>query len=58
MDLFRLKSNDKATSYDFYDTNVKQNTKLRNKEKRMLHKISRSRIKQLTRKEMINKSEE
>lgn len=44
---------DKATAYDFYDTAiVVQNTRLRNKEKRILHKLSRSRIKRITKKEI------
>ena len=47
MDFFKQLNNNKATSYDFYDTRIsKGNTKLRNKDKRMLHKMSRSRLKQ------------
>ena len=53
MDLFKQNNNDKATAYDFYDTAiVVQNTKLRGKEKKMLHKLSRSRIKRSTKKEI------
>lgn len=58
MDLFKQNNNDKATAYDFYDTAiVAQNTRLRNKEKKMLHKLSRSRIKRLTKKEIELPSE-
>lgn len=53
MDLFKVSNNDKATAYDFYDTAiVVQNTKLRAKEKKMLHRLSRSRIKKLTQKDI------
>ena len=53
MDLFKQNNNDKATAYDFYDTAiVVQNTRLRNKEKKMLQRLSRSRIKRMTKKEI------
>ena len=49
MDLFKKNNNNEATSMDFYDQNIsKQNTKLRNKDKKMLHQLSRSRIKRET----------
>ena len=53
MDLFKQNNNDKATAYDFYDTAiVVQNTRLRSEEKKMLHRLSRSRIKRMTTKEI------
>lgn len=53
MDLFKISNNDKATSYDFYDTNIVcQNTRERPKDKKMLHRISRARIKRMTKKEI------
>ncbi|XZN14434.1 hypothetical protein ACSW9O_15315 (plasmid) [Clostridium perfringens] len=53
MDKFKEKNTREATAMDFYDTNiVVQNTKLRAKDKKMLHKLSRSRIKQETNKEV------
>lgn len=53
MDLFKQNNNDKSTAYDFYDTNiVSQNKRLRAKEKKMLHKLSRARIKKITMKEI------
>lgn len=59
MDLFKQSNNDKATAYDFYDTAiVVQNTRLRNKEKKMLHKLSRSRIKRITKREIDTCSSE
>lgn len=45
MDLFKRKNSREATSMDFYDKNVIQNTKIRGKDKRMLHKLARCRIK-------------
>lgn len=45
MDLFKLNNNDKATAYDFYETNIViQNRRIRNKTKRILHKLSRARL--------------
>lgn len=47
MDDFKRNNSIEATCMDFYDTNiVVQNTKLRGKDKQMLHQLSRSRIKQ------------
>lgn len=58
MDLFKKCNSYKATSYDFYDTHIcKGNAKSRDRDKRMLHKLSRSRIKRLTLKE-ANESNE
>lgn len=44
MDIFKKANNCKATSYDFYDTCVKK-TRDRKRDKKMLHKLSRSRLK-------------
>ncbi len=53
MDLFKQNNNDKATAYDFYDTAiVVQNTRLRSRDKKMLHRLARSRIKRITLKEV------
>lgn len=52
MDLFKQNNNNKATSLDFYATDVViQNTRIRPKDKRMLHRLARSRIRRMTRKE-------
>lgn len=54
MDCFKFKNNDKATSYDFYCNFVRGNHyKSRKKDKKMLHKLSRSRLKQDLIKELI-----
>lgn len=56
MDLFKQKYNDKATAYDFYETNIViQNTRTRRKDKKMLHKLARSRMKAELRK--VNKED-
>lgn len=52
MDLFKQNNSREATAMDFYDNIVIQNTKLRSKDKKMLHKISRSRIKRITQREI------
>lgn len=53
MDEFKLNYSMEATAMDFYDTAiVVQNTRLRNKDKKMLHKLSRSRIKRIDRNEI------
>ena len=53
MDLFKKTNNDKATAYDFYDTNiVVQNRRERPKDKKMLHRLSRARIKRMSKKEI------
>lgn len=53
MDLFKQNNSKEATSMDFYDTAiVVQNTKLRAKDKKMLHRLSRSRIKMITKREI------
>ena len=58
MDLFKQNNNDKVTAYDFYDTAiVVQNTRLKNKEKKILHRLSKSMIKRLTKKEIELSSE-
>lgn len=52
VDLFKQNNNNKATSLDFYATDVViQNTRVRPKDKRMLHRLARSRIRRMTRKE-------
>lgn len=54
MDLFKSKNIIESTSIDFYDTHIsKGNTRLRNKDKRRLHKLSRTRIKRDTLKESL-----
>lgn len=46
MDLFKKYNNNEATSIDFYDNQIsRQNHRLRKKDKKMLHKLSRTRIK-------------
>ena len=51
MDLFKKSYNDKATNYDFYDGALsKNNSKLRNKEKKILHKLARARMKKIDKK--------
>lgn len=58
MDKFKQGNNNEATSMDFYDTNVsRQNTKLRNTDKRMLHKLSRIRLKRELEKERYESDE-
>lgn len=52
MDLFRQNNSKEATALDFYEKIVVQNIKLRPKDKKMLHKISRSRIKRITQREI------
>ena len=52
MDLFKMKNALKATSYDFYDKNICRKTRDRPRFKRMLHKLSRSRIKRQDKKEL------
>lgn len=53
MDDFKKNNTIEATCMDFYDTRiVVQNTKLRAKDKRMLHQLSRSRIKREDRKKV------
>ena len=52
MDLFKKTNNDKATAYDFYDTNVVQNRRERPKDKKMLHRLSKARIKRMSKKEI------
>lgn len=49
MDLFKQNNILKATSYDFYETNIVRKTKTRNKDKKMLHKLSRTRLKRILR---------
>lgn len=46
MDLFKQNNNHEATSMDFYDSYVsKGDNRVRAKDKRMLHKIARRRLK-------------
>lgn len=52
MDLFKMENAFKATSYDFYDKNTRNKTRDRPRFKRMLHKLSRSRIKRQDKKEL------
>lgn len=54
MNLFKQANIQEATSMDFYVKNiVVQNTKLRGKEKKMLHKLARTRLKKQAKKEML-----
>lgn len=54
MNLFKQENTNESTSMDFYVKNIiVQNTRLRAKEKKMLHKLSRSRIKRLTKNEIL-----
>lgn len=53
MDLFKENNIDKATSYDFFERRIYyKKPKIRKQEKKILHKLSRSRIKNLTIKEI------
>ena len=54
IDSFKQSNNDKATSYGFYDKVVVQNTRTRSKDKRLLHKLARTRLKR----DIIKESEE
>lgn len=45
-DDFKRSYNDKATAYDFYCSYVKCPSRYRGQDKKMLHKIGRSRLKQ------------
>lgn len=53
MDKFKKNNTKEVTALDFYDTCVcKGNRKVRKKDKRMLHKLARTRIKRETEKEI------
>lgn len=58
MDLFKKNNVNESTSLDFYVKVVKQNTKERPKVKKMLHQISRARIKHQIKKEIKNLMED
>ena len=51
MDLFNKNNINECTKTDFLDTNVHKNSKEHAKEKKMLHKLARSRLKQQLKKE-------
>ena len=53
-DDFKRSYNDKATAHDFYCSYVKSSSRYRGKNKKMLHKIGRSRLKQRLIKEIKN----
>lgn len=46
VDDFKRSYNDKATAYDFYCSYCKSRNKTRKKDKKMFHKMGRSRMKQ------------
>lgn len=53
MDLFKENNINKATSYDFFERSIcPKKAKIRKREKKILHKISRNKIKVLTMKEI------
>ena len=51
MDLFNKNNINECTKTDFLDTNIHRNSKDHAKEKKMLHKLARSRLKQQLKKE-------
>lgn len=51
MDLFKKNNIDISTKYDLFDRNVKYSAKVKHKDKKMINKIARSRIKKETAKE-------
>ena len=51
MDLFNRNNINECTKADFLDTNIHRNSKDHAKEKKMLHKLARSRLKQQLKKE-------
>lgn len=51
MDLFNRNNINECTKTDFLDTNIHKNSKDHTKEKKMLHKLARSRLKQQLKKE-------
>ena len=53
-DDFKRSYNDKATAHDFYCSYVKSSSRYRGKNKKMLHQIGRSRLKQKLIKEIKN----
>ena len=53
-DDFKRSYNDKATAQDFYCSYVKSPSRYRGKDKKMLHQIGRSRLKQRLIKEIKN----
>lgn len=52
MDKYKKKFTKEATKLDFYDDVVLQNRKIRPKDKKMLHKMARSRMNEEIRKEL------
>ena len=51
MDLFNRNNINECTKMDFLDTNIHRDDKEHTKDKKMLHKLSRSRLKQQLKKE-------
>lgn len=57
MDLFKKNNSDIAMAYDIYDKYVSYKSKIKAKDKKMLRKLSRSRLKQKLKKEYIESEE-
>lgn len=57
MDLFKKNNSDVAMAYDIYDKYVSYKSKTKAKDKKMLRKLSRSRLKQELKKEYIESEE-
>lgn len=57
MDLFKKNNSDIAMIYDIYDKYVSYKPKTKAKDKKMLRKLSRSRLKQKLKKEYIESEE-
>ena len=53
MDLFNRNNINECTKTDFLDTNVHKNSKDHAKDKKMLHKLARSRLKQQLKKKWM-----
>ena len=51
MDLFNKNNSNECTKMDFLDTNIHRDNKDHAKDKKMLHKLARSRLKQQLKKE-------
>ena len=45
MDAFKRSYGDIATAYDIYDKNVIYNNRVKSKDKKMMHRLGRSRLK-------------
>lgn len=57
MDLFKKNNSDIAMAYDTYDKYVSYKSKTKAKDKKMLRKLSRNRLKQKLKKEYIESEE-